>query len=473
MPKPSPQHQLAWLIGDPVRFGRGVLGVDVTPAQASILTALTTERRLAIRACHASGKTFAAAIAVIWWIVAHPDGIAITTAPTWTQVERVLWAEIHRLLGAARWRLQFGSQNRTELRVGPKNFALGLSTNEGVRFQGFHGANVLIVLDEAPGVQTDIWEAIEGIRAGGNVRVLAIGNPTAASGPFYDAFSRDRANWWTRSISAFDTPNLVGHDLASVLAMDPDALDVAPRPYLVTRRWVREKHGEWGPQHPLWQARVLGDFPIHADDALLSLAWIEAATTRLLAWRPRDRVEIGIDVAGPGEDETVVCVRQGPCIRAMQAFADSDPRGAVLAYLRQWRGDAPLVKVDSVGIGYNFALHIRDQGYEVEEVNVGVAARDTEQFVNAKAEFCWGLRQRFEAGDIAGELDEATVAQLASIRYEHTPRGQLKIESKEDARKRGVRSPDRAEAVMLAFATSSAPILAPVSLEQPSYWRAV
>jgi hypothetical protein len=71
---------------------------------------------------------------------------------------------------------------------------VGLSTDQGVRFQGFHG-RVLIVVDEAPGVKADIWEAIEGIRAGGDVRVLALGNPTIASGPFHDAFTSNRDGW--------------------------------------------------------------------------------------------------------------------------------------------------------------------------------------------------------------------------------------------------------------------------------------
>src|SRR5205814_4476783 len=141
--------------------------------------------------------------------------------------------------------------NRTEIRVGPDNYAIGLSTNRGVRFQGFHGAHVLIVMDEAPGVEGDIWEAIEGARAGGEVRVLALGNPTIASGPFYEAFTVNRASWRTFTIGAFDTPNLVGLNPESLMPMSNEDLDQNDRPYLVTRLWVREKHQEWGEGHPL------------------------------------------------------------------------------------------------------------------------------------------------------------------------------------------------------------------------------
>ncbi len=118
-----------------------------------ILHAIATTRRVAVKACHASGKTFVAAAAVLWWVTRFRDGIVVTTAPTWTQVERVLWGEIKKAVG--RSRIGYPALNQTELKLGPNNYAIGLSTNEGVRFQGFHG-RILIVLDEAPGVKPEI-----------------------------------------------------------------------------------------------------------------------------------------------------------------------------------------------------------------------------------------------------------------------------------------------------------------------------
>ena len=98
-----------------------------------------------------------------------------------------------------------------------------------MRFQGFHG-RLLIVVDEAPGVKADIWEAIEGIRAGGDVRVLALGNPTIASGPFHDAFTSNRDGWCTFTISAFDSPNLAGLSLDELLALPIPRSTTAPVP---------------------------------------------------------------------------------------------------------------------------------------------------------------------------------------------------------------------------------------------------
>jgi len=160
----------------------------------------------------------------------------------------------------------------------------------------------------------------------------------------------------------------------------------------------------------------------------------------------------GIDVAGPGEDETVAVIRDSPgAIVALQAWGRPDPRGEVAAFLAPYKSRLESVNVDSAGIGYYFGRHLSDLGYLVNSVNVGAAPSSPAKFGNLKAQLYWALRERFEAGEVAGLTDELTLSQLASIRYEHNPRGQVVIESKEDARKRGVKSPDRAEAVMLAY----------------------
>jgi phage terminase large subunit len=446
-------RRLLRAVEDPAQFAEVMLGHEVWSKQREMLDSVARHACTAVKACHASGKTFTAAEVVLWWVTSHEEAIAITTAPTWIQVERVLWGEIRTAVSGAR--IQYPKPSNTALQLGPARYAIGLSTNEGVRFQGFHG-NVLVVLDEAPGVLSEIWEAIEGIRAGGDVRVLALGNPTIASGPFYEAFTSQRESWNLVTISAFDTPNLEGLTLETLLHLPEEELNHNPYPYLTTRRWVKEKYLEWGSEHPLWQSRVLGNFPFQAEDALLSLSWLEAARYRETA--DEGPFHAGLDVAGPGEDETVVCVRRGSRIVLIKTLAGQDPRGDVVAALRPYKSRLATVNVDSVGIGYYMAKHLRDHELTVEEVNVGERPNDTEKYVNRKAELYWGLRERVQSGDMGGLSDERTIAQLAGIRYSHNSRGQIVIESKGDARKRGVKSPDRAEALMLAFADLRRPV---------------
>jgi hypothetical protein len=464
------------ILADPVGFTAGILGHDIWRIPAQILESVAKNRRTAVKSCHASGKTFSSAEAVIWWITRYSDGIAVTTAPTWVQVQKLLWGEIRKSLPTSR--IMYPKPLGTELKLAEGNYALGLSTNEGVRFQGFHAGHILFVLDEAPGVDVAIWEAIEGASAGGDVHILAIGNPVIASGPFHEAFHENRERWATFTISAFDTPNLAGISLTyadkdghrvtlgsgrDLLSLSEEELDQAVRPYLTTRRWVRDKFYEWGPGHPLWDSRVLGTFPSQAEDALIPLAWLEKCqqcdpTVGVSLSRDRKKLRAGLDVAGPGEDETVLVVRDGPGIIFSQAWMRADPRGEVVAALKQYEGRLAVINVDSAGIGWNMYTHLDDIFPGIAHpINVGESSHDPEKYANLKAELYWGLRMRAQAGDLTGYLDEKLVGQLAGIRYKHNARGQIVIESKEDARKRGVKSPDRAEAVMLAFAQHELP----------------
>src|SRR5215469_3729634 len=220
--------------------------------------------------------------------MAHPDGIVVTTAPTWLQTEKVIWGEIRKLLLSAQQRglVSFPRPQRTELRLGPYNYAIGISTDDSSRFQGFHSGHVLVVIDEAPGVRAEVYEAVEGIRAGGQVHVLALGNPVVAAGAFHAAFTSDRARWKTFTIDAFDTPNLQGFSLEKLRSLPRDLPESdrifthAPRPYLTTRRYVYEAFWKYGESSAFWQARVRGQFPEQAEDALFSLRWLEEASTR-------------------------------------------------------------------------------------------------------------------------------------------------------------------------------------------------
>src|SRR6266851_32413 len=243
---------------DPVLFARKVLRHDTWPLHESILRAIRDHQRVAIKGCHASSKTFAIAEVVLWWLVRWDNAVVVVTGPSWTQVKEIVWGEIHKAIANSIF--PFPPANQTELRLANGSYAIGLATNEAVRLQGFHGEHVLIIVDEAPGLRMEMWEAIEGARAGGDVHVVALGNPTIPGGVFYEAFTAQRASWKTFTIDAFATPNLQGFTLDHLHALPPDLPESAeifqyhPRPYLITRRWVYERYSEWGEQSPQWEA---------------------------------------------------------------------------------------------------------------------------------------------------------------------------------------------------------------------------
>jgi hypothetical protein len=197
-------------------------------------------------------------------------------APTLRQV-KTAWGEVMEAIDKLPYRVPDPTTTRWEL--SQKCYAQGFSSAKGVNAQGFHGKRVTIYADEAIGIGPDVWDAIEGIRAAGDVRIVKLCNPTVPSGPVFDDFTKLRATpgHTCITISAFDTPNLAGLTLESLLALPDEQLDYAPFPWLTRRRWVKEMYHKWGPQNPRFQARVLGEFPTQGQWAVFSLAWIERA----------------------------------------------------------------------------------------------------------------------------------------------------------------------------------------------------
>jgi len=460
---------------DPVLFLSRILGDDPWDKGIEIARAIEKPNaRVAIRGCHSSSKTHTIALLVLWFVTRFKDGVVITTAPTDRQVEDVMWGEIRR--ACARSKFPFPKPNLKEIKLAEGNYAIGFTTNnreQGVRIAGYKAMHLMVVFDEAPGIPGEIMDAIRGTGAGGDLRLVLLGNPTIPGGPFYDAFTSKRELWTTITIDAYETPNferlreLAGVNLEKItellraLPIDHPALHYEPRPYLARPMWARELLQDWGETSPRWESRVRGRFPTQAEDALISLAWIEAAKNREAKDDKDGKLAVGIDVAGPGEDETVAIARCGPSIIASWASAapETVAWNECQAFLTPFKPRIDEINIDSAGVGAGFAKQLEENGFSVNRVNVGEATRDPEQFYLLKAELYWGLRQRFKDGDVAGLTDETMTSQLATIRYKHNARRQVVIESKEEMLKRGVKSPDRAEALMLAFANRTPGII--------------
>jgi hypothetical protein len=424
------------------------------------------------------GKTFILAVATLWWLARYREGIVLTTGPTQRQVVSQLWAEIHRLAKSAV--VPYPKLKMSELRFrGENNFAMGFSTNQAEKFQGFHSKQLLIIVDEAPGIESSIFDAFAGIMAGGTVHIVMAGNPTIPLGPFFEAFTKGRRLWNCVTIGAFDSPNLKGLELEQLLLMDPaegGPLDQNPFPHLVTKRWVYEQHFAWWhgseASSPSWMSRVLAQFPDQAQNALFKMAWLERAGRPAAVDSASDsgsgRLIAGVDVSGGGEAETVVYVCEFKVGRIkvvrMGAWRGEDTRGQVVNFLNEFRSGLALVRVDSIGVGYNFGLHLRDSRFPVELVNVAMSCDSkprwgesdpARRFLNLRACFYQELADAFERDHVEGLIDQTTIGQFAGLLYEFDSQGRIKIESKESARGRGVPSPDRADALMLACCKSS------------------
>ncbi len=456
---------------NPNFFARQILGRDRWELQKRIADDLTVPRaRVAVKGCNAAGKTNLAADTVLWWTI-H-GGITLTTAPTFRQVTKTMWPAIRTAHAKALYPLG-GKLLNTELQIAPEVFALGMSTDSGVNALGFHG-RVLIVIDEAPGIGPGIFDAVRGIRAGGDVRILMLGNPDIEGGPYSEAFTAVGSGYRCYTISAFDIPNLSSlrkrpdepwqETLQTLLALDSEALEDNPRPYLAGRHWVKEMHDECGVDSPIWESRVLAQFPSQSAYAAYPLAWLEAARKRVIEVPANAEWQAGLDIAEAGEDETVLTVRHGPMIQpGFPRSWSKNPetiQGEVIEALKPYRDKNIMVAYDAIGVGAYFATPLKQAGFKCVPIKVSKAPRDRDNFPLLRDEIAWGLRDRMKPdvdgmAQLGGLTDDKTFRQLANIRYAPDAAGRRKFESKDSLKERGAKSPDRAESVMLAFCRRS------------------
>ena len=440
-------------VEDPVGWVRDRLGEHLWSKQRAIAESVVQNRRTAVKSCHDAGKSHIASRLASWWVDVHPPGTAlvVSTAPTYQQVHAILWEEIRKAarLAAKKGRPLPGRVLQSDEWKLDDNQIVGFGrkpANTDIHgFQGHHRHFVLVILDEACGIPQQLWTAVEAITTGPDCRVIAIGNPDDPSTEFNEA-CKPGSGWNVIRISAFDTPNFTDEEV-------PDAL----RPLLLDPEWVDDKKRRWGEESPRYVSKVLGEFPDIGEDVLIPPSWIRAAQERELP--PGPWSILGVDVARYGTDRTTFCLRRGPLTRIISDYSTQgtmETTGKVVAAACEHNVDE--IRVDGVGVGGGVVDRLLEQGHDVLDMQAGAASVDPDHYLNARAEWWWLTRQLFERGamDIDPHDDELA-AQLGAIKYKFTSRGQIQIESKSDMKKRGLPSPDRADALMLTAAPAPLP----------------
>jgi len=445
---------------DPVRFVTEALHEDVWSKQIEILESLRDHKRTAVPACHAPGKSHTAARAIAWWVAVHPPDTVrvVTTATTFRQVKGILWPHIRAVVN--RHGLP-GEVFTTEWKINGEIVADGFSPaehNESA-VQGIHAENLLIVVDEAGGISNTIGQALEALMTGGHTRLLLLGNPpTNNVGSWFErACSSDLYN--VIPIPAESTPNFTGEKVG------PWARN------LVDPQWVNEVTRTFGEDSPFVQARVHARFPRTTNSAVIPIDWIEEAMELESDPGP---IRLGVDVAADGGDEFVIARLYGQTAEIIHTSrGNTNPvevAGRILEAIHAAQEqhaldgtrEAVRVKIDAIGIGWGVAGLLEEWGHEgrhkadVVSVNVSQAAHDRDRFANQRAEMWWTARESLQPDEegiqeIALNIDHATMMQLAAPSYRANSTGKIQIEAKAEMKKRGIGSPDRAEALLLAL----------------------
>ena len=445
--------------GSPALFAKDVLDVRLWWKQKEVLEALAINRRVAVKSGNGLGKGFCASVAVLWFLHSHDPAIVLSTAPTFRQVRHVLWRQIRRLHRPVAGVLG-GKMLDTRWELADDRYAMGLSAESADQFQGFHSDNMLIVVDEAEGVSDEIYEGIEAVMTSSEPRLLLIGNPTTVSGAFRRAFYEERKLYYPITISALESPNV---------DVDKDE-NQKPWPGLTTAKWVDERKETWGVDNPIYRARVLGEFPDQGEDTLFNLTQIEQATQLVLSEstgpgshagadvieggnNPADaEVVLAVDVARFGSDRSVILRRRGNRVEEIRTFQKLDTMeltGWVIAAIKEFSPNR--VVIDEIGVGAGVVDRLKEEGHAVRGVNVARRAREDNTFANLRGEGFWRLRDLFATGGISIPADNQLIGELAALRYSYDSRGRILMESKEAMRRRGLPSPDKADALMLAF----------------------
>jgi hypothetical protein len=256
------------------------------------------------------------------------------------------------------------------------------------------------------------------------------GNPTQLSGTFYDAFHRDRAFWKTFTFSSIDSD-------------------------LVSDTYVETMKGKYGEDSNIYSVRVLGEFPDQADDNVISLADCERAVINNPSPDPKLPVYVGVDVARFGDDKTVIVVRQGDNVLSMKDYSKRstmETAGYVQLIINSYKNKEIVVNVDESGLGGGVVDRLEElntvQNVVINGVNNG-SKSSNDGFVNLGCELWWNMRENIKDWGIPD--DEELVGQLSTRKYKMSSGGKIMLERKEQMKERGLASPDKADALSLAF----------------------
>jgi len=438
---------LGQLRADPVLFARRILGINPWSRQREIARLLAANERVAVRSGHKVGKSTIAATLALWWAFTRPQARVLLTAPSDHQVKNILWRELRAIHGSSR--VPLGGEPALDHRTGYKlaggREVFGLTTKDQEKMAGLSSPNLLIIVDEAAGFPEHLFEVLFGNLAGGG-RILLLSNPTRTSGTFFEAFHKQRERWATFHVSSFESPCVTG--------------DEPCIPGLATPGWIDWAREYWGEGSPSYQVRVEGEFSSQADNAIIGLADVEAATQRWHDTEPPDGpLQIGVDVAYYGDDRSVIFPVRGlyayrPVVIHGQNTTQVAGRVREVARALRRDGERVLVTVDIIGVGAGVADNLLDDP-ELQTIGVNVAARATDPvYANLRAQHAFALRDWLRDGGAIPPIPELE-AELLAPEYKYNTRGQILVEPKEAIKSRLGRSPDLADALALAVVRPS------------------
>ena len=430
---------------DPVLFVEEMLGAQPFDYQAEFLRALLDERKMSVKSGHGTGKSTTASWAMLWFMLLRYPCKVVVTAPTSSQLFDAMFAELKRWINELPKELQQllnVKSDRVELVSAPAEAFISCRTARAETpeaLAGVHSDNVLLIVDEASGVPEQVYEAAAGSMSGHNATTLMLSNPTRSSGTFFESHNRMANSWWTRTWSCKDSP-------------------------LVSHEFVDEMELRYGPESNAYRVRVLGEFPLSDDNTIIPYHLVEAAQNRDVVVSDEAMIVWGLDVARFGSDATALCKRQGPIVTELRSWRGLDLMQTTGRIVAEYEALAPSkrpaeILVDSIGVGSGVVDRLQELGLPVRGVNVAESPSMGDTYMNLRSELWFKCKAWLEDRSCKLPKDDQLIAELTAIRYSFTSSGKMKAESKDEMRKRGLGSPDLADALCLTMASDAATAL--------------
>lgn len=428
---------------DPVSFVKNVFKVEPDEWQTAFLEAIRdNNRRISVRSGHGVGKSTAASWAMLWYLMTRYPVKVVVTAPTSSQLFDALFAEIKRWvkeMPPALSELLEVKSDRIELRPSPTEAFISARTSRAEQpeaLQGIHSDHVMLVADEASGVPEAVFEAAAGSMSGHSAVTILLGNPVRSSGYFFETHNRLKDEWFTLHVNCEKSKR-------------------------VSKEFVREMAIKYGEESNAYRVRVLGEFPLSDDDTMIPFSVVEQAMNRDIEVDQFAPMIYGVDVARFGSDKSALAKKKGNVIIEVKKWRGLDLMQLVGAIKSEYEAeeshDRPVsIYIDSIGLGSGVVDRLRELGLPAVGINVSESPAMKGSYINLRAELWGKMKNWLEQRNCVIPKDDDLLADLTAPRYTFNSSGKLRVESKDEMKKRGLASPDMADACILTLAGDAA-----------------
>jgi len=462
--EPEESEQVGYPV-DPVEFASKVLNIEFWSKQKQIAYSIMENKNTIVPSSKGIGKSLLCAAMACYWISVHDDGVVITLAPSAKHVNSVIWRYIRQFGRAAKLPGKILDTPEWKFYDNPQRTALGLSTykrtkEEITSIQGYHSPHLLVIMDEAASMGQLVFDTVRGLATSDENRVVAIGNPIGKSGPFYQVTSSP--NWNHIHISALESPNAIAKKdvIPGITSYNWIAEAVVDHCKLCEPGEEAEEHafefeGKWYLPDLYFITEILGLFPNESDKQLIARSWIKIANMLEVNTDDQETV-VSIDVSRGGDDSALI-VRTGLKVTHIERYKiinKKDPTQEVVdwAIARYRQFDATTMFVDAIGIGAGVADGLRRAGIPTYDVIFSSSPMNGTLFANLRAEVYWTLRTLLQKELIELPEDDFLEGELPEMYLEYDRLGRVKLETKDEIRKRIGRSPDTSDALAGSFA---------------------